>query len=79
MSSASAAPGPSGSRDADVALLIGVPLDFRLGFGDSFGEETKIVRLDPAANTLTANRLPDLELVGDVAASLRAIPRVRRR
>ena len=31
-----------------VALVIGVPLDFRLGFGASFGEETKIVRLDVA-------------------------------
>ena len=55
-----------------------MPLDFRLGFGGSFGEETKIVRLDPAPNALTANRLPDLDLVGDVAASLAAIARGRR-
>jgi acetolactate synthase-1/2/3 large subunit len=63
----------AGLKGADVALVVGVPLDFRLGFGGSFGEQTKIVRLDPAPNTLTANRLPDLDLVGDVAASLRAI------
>jgi len=50
-----------------------VPLDFRLGFGGSFGEKTKVVRLDAAANELTANRLPDLDLVGDVAAGLAAI------
>ena len=50
-----------------------MPLDFRLGFGASFGDETKIVRLDQAPNALTANRLPDLDLVGDVAASLAAI------
>ena len=35
----------AGLSGADVALVIGVPLDFRLGFGGSFGEETK---LDPA-------------------------------
>ena len=45
-----------------------MPIDFRLGFGGSFGEETKIVRLDVAPNALTANRLPDVDLVGDVAA-----------
>jgi acetolactate synthase-1/2/3 large subunit len=63
----------AGLKGADVALVVGVPLDFRLGFGGSFGEETKIVRLDPAANALTANRLPEIDLVGDVAASLAAI------
>jgi acetolactate synthase-1/2/3 large subunit len=60
-------------KDADVALVIGVPMDFRLGFGNSFGEETKIVRLDVAANALSANRAPDVDLVGDVRASLAAI------
>jgi acetolactate synthase-1/2/3 large subunit len=60
-------------KGADVALVVGVPMDFRLGFGGSFGEETKVVRLDVAANALTANRLPDLDLVGDVRASLAAI------
>jgi acetolactate synthase-1/2/3 large subunit len=60
-------------QGADVALVVGVPMDFRLGFGASFGEETKIVRLDVAANALTANRAPAVDLVGDVAASLAAI------
>ena len=32
-----------GTEGADVALVIGVPMDFRLGFGGSFGEETQIV------------------------------------
>ncbi len=60
-------------KGADVALVVGVPMDFRLGFGGSFGEETKIVRLDVAANALTANRAPAVDLVGDVQASLAAI------
>ncbi len=59
--------------DADVALVVGVPMDFRLGFGQSFGEATKIVRLDVAPNELTANRAPDVDLVGDLRATLAAL------
>ena len=60
-------------QGADVALVVGVPMDFRLGFGGSFGEETKIIRLDVAPNALTRNRLPDVDLVGDVRATLAAL------
>ena len=63
----------AGLGGADVALVIGVPLDFRLGFGASIDEEAKLIRLDVAANELTANRAPQVDLVGDVAASLAAI------
>jgi thiamine pyrophosphate-dependent acetolactate synthase large subunit-like protein len=60
-------------QGADVALVVGVPMDFRLGFGASFGEQTKIVRIDVAPNELTANRAPEVDLVGDVRATLAAI------
>jgi acetolactate synthase-1/2/3 large subunit len=60
----------AGLKGADVALVIGVPLDFRLGFGGSFGDETKIIRLDAAPNNLKGPRMPDVELVGDIAATL---------
>jgi acetolactate synthase-1/2/3 large subunit len=63
----------AGLKSADVALVVGVPIDFRLGFGGSFGEETKLIRLDAAPNALTANRAPEVELIGDVAATLAAI------
>jgi len=35
-------------KGADVALVIGTPLDFRLGFGGAFGEQTEIVVVDRA-------------------------------
>src|SRR4051795_9865010 len=38
----------SALKGADVALVIGVPMDFRLGFGASFGEETELVVIDVA-------------------------------
>jgi thiamine pyrophosphate-dependent acetolactate synthase large subunit-like protein len=63
----------AGLGGADVAVVIGVPLDFRLGFGTSVAEGAKLIRLDAAANALTSNRVPDVDLVGDVAASLAAI------
>jgi acetolactate synthase-1/2/3 large subunit len=63
----------AGLKGADVALVVGVPIDFRLGFGGSFGEETKLIRLDAAPNALTANRAPDVDLVGAVAPTLAAI------
>ena len=56
-----------------------MPLDFRLGFGGSFGEETKIVSLDVAPNRLDREpRSPSVELVGDIAATLRGAARGRR-
>jgi acetolactate synthase-1/2/3 large subunit len=33
-------------KGADVALVIGVPMDFRLGFGAAFGDATRIVAID---------------------------------
>jgi acetolactate synthase-1/2/3 large subunit len=63
----------AGLEGADVVVVVGVPIDFRLGFGGSFGEETKLIRIDAAENELTANRAPELDLVGDVAATLTAL------
>jgi acetolactate synthase-1/2/3 large subunit len=63
----------AGLGGADVALVIGVPLDFRLGFGASVAEGARLIRLDAGPNELSANRAPDLDMVGDVAASLGAI------
>src|SRR3954469_1696422 len=62
-----------GLKEADVALVVGVPLDFRLAFGGSIGEETKLVSLDVVESELKATRQPDLELVGDTPAPLAAL------
>ena len=62
-----------GLKGADVALAVGLPLDFRLGFGGSFGDDTKLVWLDVAPNELERNRKPEVELVGGIAPTLAAI------
>jgi thiamine pyrophosphate-dependent acetolactate synthase large subunit-like protein len=63
----------SALEGCDVGLVIGVPLDFRLGFGGSFGEESKLIRLDFAPSRLTKTRQPDVGLYGDIGATLTAI------
>jgi acetolactate synthase-1/2/3 large subunit len=32
-------------KEADVALVVGVPMDFRLGFGGAFGDDTHVVAI----------------------------------
>ena len=44
----SPAPRRTALEGADVALVVGAPLDFRLGFGRAFGPETEIVVVDVA-------------------------------
>jgi acetolactate synthase I/II/III large subunit len=56
--------------EADVALVIGVPMDFRLGFGGSFGEDTSIVVLDVAEPPRRHPREPFAELYGDLSCTL---------
>ena len=60
-------------KGADVALVIGVPMDFRLGFGASFGEDTEIVVADVAEPERTHPRPVAAELYGDLRATLTAL------
>ncbi|HEU0251009.1 MAG TPA: acetolactate synthase [Solirubrobacteraceae bacterium] len=59
-----------GLKEADVALVIGVPMDFRLGFGGAFGEQTQIVVIDVAEPQRRHPREPAAELYGDLGATL---------
>jgi acetolactate synthase-1/2/3 large subunit len=63
----------AGLGGCDVCLVIGVPLDFRLGFGNSIGEDAKLLQLDFAPSRLEKTRRPDLALHGDIGATLTAI------
>jgi acetolactate synthase-1/2/3 large subunit len=63
----------AGLSGADVALVIGVPLDFRLGFGAAFGAETEIVVIDAADPERDHPRPVAAELYGALPATLAAL------
>jgi len=63
----------AGLKGADLALVVGVPMDFRLGFGGSFGEDTQVVVLGSTPPQRPHPREVAAELYGGVAATLDAL------
>ena len=63
----------AGLKGADVALVVGVPMDFRLGFGGSFGEETQLIVVGSSPPERAHPREVAAELYGSVAGSLDAL------
>ncbi|HEY1458222.1 MAG TPA: acetolactate synthase [Solirubrobacteraceae bacterium] len=57
-------------KEADVALVVGVPMDFRLGFGGSFGEQTEIIVIDVAEPQRPHPRPVVAECYGALPATL---------
>src|SRR5215207_813177 len=60
-------------RGADVALVVGVPMDFRLGFGKAFAEDAEIVVIDVAEPDREPPRPVAEELYGDLPTTLTAL------
>src|SRR5829696_2145495 len=67
----------AGLKGADVALVIGVPMDFRLGFGQSFGEDCELIAVDVAEPEREHPRPVAAELYGDLPGTLRALAGAR--
>ena len=69
---------------ADLVLVLGAPLDFRLGYGrpPTFAEHARVVMIDCDAAELGRNRPLELALVGDSGVVLRQaleiVPRTMR-
>jgi acetolactate synthase-1/2/3 large subunit len=62
-----------GLQEADVALVVGVPMDFRLAFGQAFGADTELVVVDRAPAVRPHPRPVAAELLGGVGATLDAL------
>src|SRR5580693_324702 len=56
--------------EADVALVIGVPMDFRLGFGKVFGPQTQLIVADRVVPEREHPRPVAAELYGDLTSTL---------
>jgi acetolactate synthase-1/2/3 large subunit len=63
----------AGLGGADVALVIGVPLDFRLGFGAAFADDAHVIAIDVAQPLRPHPRRPTAELYGALPATLEAL------
>jgi acetolactate synthase-1/2/3 large subunit len=59
--------------EADVALVIGVPLDFRLGFGAVFADDANVIAVDVAQPQRDYPRSVQAELYGALPATLDAL------
>jgi acetolactate synthase-1/2/3 large subunit len=57
-------------RHADVALVVGVPLDFRLGFGAAFADDADVIAIDVAEPARAHPRAVSAELYGALPATL---------
>ncbi|NND73571.1 MAG: acetolactate synthase [Ilumatobacter sp.] len=58
---------------ADVVILAGTPLDFRMKYGGSIPADTKVVQLDLDETLIGQNRSADVGLVGNLGANLDAL------
>jgi acetolactate synthase I/II/III large subunit len=63
----------TGLQGADVALVIGAPLDFRLGFGAAFAQDADIVAIDAAEPDRDSPRQLAAELYGALPVTLDAL------
>lgn len=59
--------------EADVALVVGVPMDFRLGFGGVFGADTQLIVVDRVEPARPHPRAVAAELYGDLSTVLSAL------
>ena len=62
-----------GLGEADVALVIGVPLDFRVGFGASFAPDAELVVIDVAEPAREHPRPVAAECYGGLPATLEGV------
>jgi acetolactate synthase I/II/III large subunit len=60
-------------READVAVVIGVPMDFRLGFGGVFGADTTLIVADRVEPERPHPREVAAGLYGDLTTTLSAL------
>lgn len=58
---------------ADAILIVGTPLDFRLGYGKRFNSAARLVQIDPDPLELGRNRDVDIPIQANAGAALKAL------
>ncbi|HEY8491914.1 MAG TPA: acetolactate synthase [Dehalococcoidia bacterium] len=59
--------------EADVAVVIGTPFDFRMRYGRAIGAQTKVIQIDTDPQEIGRNRGVDVGIEGDTGAVLEQI------
>ncbi len=59
--------------EADAVLIVGTPLDFRLGYGAGIGENAQIVQIDSDASEIGRNRSVEVGIIGDSRSVLQQL------
>jgi acetolactate synthase-1/2/3 large subunit len=63
-------------KNADLVIIAGMPCDFRLNYGRSFGAETRIISVNRSKTDLRLNCRPDLAVLSDPFLFLCALAEV---
>lgn len=59
--------------EADWVVVVGTPLDFRLGYGDAFREDARLIQIDVDPTEIGRNRSVEIGLSGDARVVLEQI------
>jgi acetolactate synthase-1/2/3 large subunit len=60
-------------KEADLAIVVGAPIDFRLGFGQNFAAGCKVVHVDSAPELIARHVELAAQMSGPLERSLRSI------
>lgn len=63
-------------KNADIVVTVGVPLDFRLGYGFSINANAKIVAINKSKTDMKKNRKPFIGIQGDPTRAICEIAKV---
>jgi acetolactate synthase-1/2/3 large subunit len=57
-------------RGTDLAIVVGTPLDFRVGYGAGINAQAKIIQVDRDPTKISQNRPAEVALIGDARSIL---------
>jgi len=60
----------NGFRGADVVVVVGTPLDFRVGYGSGINAGAKIIQIDRDPTKIAQNRDAEVAILGDARSIL---------
>ena len=63
-------------KNADVVVTLGVPLDFRLGYGFSINKDATLISINKSKEDLNKNRKPDIGMHADPSRIMHEIGKI---